>query len=175
MLHDKGNKNVLRRMPKGLVREIQYVSKNSRSEYLMLKIKPHLFIHLIPDIAYLADRSLHWVRAWAEFLLSVFWLANENLTLSSLFVTGKLGNSLHKTLSWFGKMKLCACLWYVHIQYVVCVRWEPVCSVVYCRRYHRLFGWERYSFSSGQRNGDLRANHKQKGLKEGLLWRTRTV
>ncbi len=35
MLHEKGNKNVLHSMPNNLVSEIRYVSKNSRSEYLL--------------------------------------------------------------------------------------------------------------------------------------------
>lgn len=41
--------------------------------------KKELLIHLVPALAYLADMSLHWVRAWAEFLLFVFWQANENV------------------------------------------------------------------------------------------------
>lgn len=70
-------------------------------------------------------------------------------------------------------MNRCVCLW--SVQYVVCVCWcvcargEPVCTLVYCRRYHRCVVWARevYSLSSEQRNGDLRTNRKQKGPKEG--------
>lgn len=81
-----------------------------------------MFIHFFPDIAYLADTSLHWVRAWAEFLLSVFWLANENVVYSALIVcdreTGEF-SSWNIELIWEDEIE-CVCVCGLHMYSSVC-------------------------------------------------------
>lgn len=47
-------------------------------------------IHLVPVLAYLADMNLHWFRAWADFSLSVFWLAEGNVLYALLIVGDRI-------------------------------------------------------------------------------------
>lgn len=70
----------------------------------VLKMNCHrkvFVIHLVPVLAYLADMSLRWVRAWADFFLSVFWLAEGNVLYALLIVGDRI--FFLGTLSWFGK------------------------------------------------------------------------